>query len=262
MDTQNGETTPTPVGETSPGYLVPETPADSAKAYARALAERIRACRGPASRAWFAERLGGIHVNTVGKLERGETLPDALMLITIAGIGGRSVQWLATGIEPGGEGAEGVPLSVRAVSSGSYVHVPHFDVSASAGHGNVFDSIESVIAMRPFDQAFIRGELGISHDELALIFVVGPSMEPLLHSHDTVLVDLKAGYEAFNDGIYVIRIDQALLIKQVQKTWGKAFRIRSLNEDYAPFEIRGEKEEAERDFAIIGRVRWAGVTIK
>jgi phage repressor protein C with HTH and peptisase S24 domain len=260
MDTQNGETTPPSVGEASPGFSVPETSDDSAKAYARALAERIRACRGSGNRAWFAQQLG-VHVNTVGKLERGETLPDALTLLKIADIGKRSVQWLVTGIEPGGEAAEGVPLSLRAVDSGSYVHVPHFDINASAGHGNLFNSIESVIAMRPFDQSFIRGELGIAHDELALIFVVGPSMEPLLHSHDTVLVDLKAGYEAFNDGIHVIRLDQALLIKQVQKIPGKAFRIRSLNEDYASFDIKGT-EEAERDFAIIGRVRWAGVTIK
>lgn len=260
MDTENGETTPAVVGEASPGYLAEAAPGDVAKTYARALGERIRSCRGTANRAWFAERLG-VHVNTVGKLERGETLPDAFMAMKIAEVGQRSVQWLVTGTEPGGDAAEGVPHSLHAVASGTYVHVPHFDISASAGHGNLFNSIESVIAMRPFDQSFIRGELGITHDEIALISVVGSSMEPLLHSKDTVLVDLRAGQEMFTDGIHVIRLDQDLLIKQVQRLPGRVFRIRSLNPDYEPFEIKGT-EEAERDFAIIGRVRWGGVTIK
>jgi phage repressor protein C with HTH and peptisase S24 domain len=227
--------------------------------YARALGERIRQCRGNVSRKDFADRLR-LHLNTVGKLERGETQPDAWLCMQIAQIGKRSVQWLVTGLEERHASGE-VAHAVRAIGSGEYVYVPHFDINASAGHGDLFNNIESVIAMRPFDQAFIRGELGLTHDELALIFIVGPSMEPLLHSRDTVLVDLRAGHDSFIDGIHVIRLDQALLVKQVQRLPGRVFRIRSLNEDYASFDIKGS-EEAERDFAIIGRVRWAGVTIK
>jgi phage repressor protein C with HTH and peptisase S24 domain len=259
MDTQSGKATPSVVGEPSAQYLVEDQAEHKATPYSRELGERIRVCRGEMSRKDFAARLG-VHLNTVGKLERGETQPDAELCTAIAEIGQRSVQWLVTGVT-GSPDAGGISHSVQAVAAGEFIYVPHFDINASAGHGNVFTSRESVISMRPFDQAFIRGELGINHTEIALIFVVGPSMEPLLHSRDTVLVDLRAGYGAFNDGIYVIRLDQALLVKQVQKLPGRVFRIRSLNADYATFDIKGD-EEADRDFAIIGRVRWAGVTIK
>jgi phage repressor protein C with HTH and peptisase S24 domain len=260
MDTQSGEFPPTNVGDGSPGYQLSEAAKDGTPgAYARALGERVRFCRGAMPRKDFADRLH-LHINTVGKLERGETQPDAWLCIQIAEIGKRSVQWLVTGLDARQTNGD-VAHSVHAIASGEYIYVPHFDVNASAGHGNLFSNLESVIAMRPFDQAFIRGELGITHDEIALIFVVGPSMEPLLHSRDTVLIDLRAANDAFIDGIHVIRLDQALLVKQVQRLPGRVFRIRSLNEDYASFDIKGS-EEAERDFAIIGRVRWAGVTIK
>jgi phage repressor protein C with HTH and peptisase S24 domain len=260
MDTQSGKASPSEVGEPSARYLIGEQTADDkATPYSRELGERIRLCRGAMSRREFAQRLG-VHLNTVGKLERGETQPDAELCLAIAAIGQRTVGWLVTGTT-GSPDAATVGHSVHAVSAGEFIYVPHFDINASAGHGNVFTSRESVISMRPFDQAFIRGELGINHSEIALIFVVGPSMEPLLHSRDTVLIDLRGGYDTFNDGIYVIRLDQALLVKQVQKLPGRVFRIRSLNSDYATFDIKGD-EEADRDFAIIGRVRWAGVTIK
>ncbi len=81
--------------------------------------------------------------------------------------------------------------SIRAIEVGSYVFVPHFDVQLSAGHG-VFADVETVIAMRPFDVKFVRQELGISHDDLALVSVVGNSMEPYLRSRDTTLLDRRA----------------------------------------------------------------------
>jgi phage repressor protein C with HTH and peptisase S24 domain len=227
--------------------------------YARALGERIRLCRGLMPRKDFADRLA-VHLNTVGKLERGETQPDARLCIAIAAIGRRSVEWLVTGKDSNTESGL-IAHSLHAVSVGAFIYVPHFDISAAAGHGDPFTNIERIIAMRPFDQAFIRGELGITHDEIALLFVDGPSMEPLLHSRDTILIDRRAGFDTFTDGIHVIRLDEAPLVKQVQRLPGKVFRIRSLNQDYAAFDIKGS-EEAERDFAIIGRVRWAGVTIK
>jgi phage repressor protein C with HTH and peptisase S24 domain len=260
MDTQSGKAPPSAVGEPSARYLVDDRPAEEhATEYSRVLGERIRLCRGEMSRKDFAYRLG-VHVNTVGKLERGETQPDAELCLVIASIGGRSVDWLVGGAS-GSSDVRTIEYSTHAVAAGDFIYVPHYDINASAGHGNPFSSRELVIAMRPFGQDFIEGELDIHHPELALIYVVGPSMEPLLHSRDTVLIDLRAGYDVFNDGIYVIRLDQALLVKQVQKMPGKVFRIRSLNPDYATFDIKGD-EETERDFAIIGRVRWAGVTIK
>jgi phage repressor protein C with HTH and peptisase S24 domain len=260
MDTQKG------VAENIPPFVLPAyvrrvAPEMDAGGdpYEKAIGERIRICRGATPRKDFGDALG-LHINTIGKLERGETLPDALLMVRIAHFGKRTVEWLATGVVPD-DGSLGVPLATKGLQHGKYIYVPHFDIQASAGNGNLFDQVERVKTMRPFDQSYIQGELGISHDEIALVTVIGDSMEPRLSSGDTVLIDRRRGLDAFTDGIHVVRLDDALLVKQVQRLPGRVFRISSLNADYQPFDIKAT-DEAERDFAIIGRVRWGGVTFK
>jgi phage repressor protein C with HTH and peptisase S24 domain len=222
--------------------------------------QRCKSARGAMEIQAVADYLG-VHRNTIWNIERGDSLPDAFELELLARLYKTTPTQLLTGDVGEVGAAQAIAKDTRAVQIGDFIYVPHFDVQASAGQGNVFNQVESVIAMRPFDQSYIRGELGITHHEMALITVIGSSMEPLLHSRDTVMVDLRSGTEVFNDGIHVVRLDQALLVKQVQRLPGKSFRIRSLNPDYEPFEIKAS-EETERDFAIIGRVRWGGVTIK
>ncbi|MCA0213093.1 MAG: helix-turn-helix domain-containing protein [Proteobacteria bacterium] len=235
----------------------------------KALAEELRIAQGERVRAarkrsgltiGHLHRKSGLHPNTIGRIERGEMDPSSEHLIALArGLGLSPRQLSAFSSDAGGDLL--VSPAITAVSQHPFVYVPHFDIQASAGVRELFNQIELVKAMRPFDQSYIRGDLGISHDAIALISVVGDSMEPRLSSGDTVLVDLRAGSEMFSDGIHVIRLDEALLVKQVQRLPGRVFKIRSLNSDYESFEIRATEEE-DRDFAIIGRVRWGGINIK
>ena len=223
------------------------------EAYAAALGERIRSCRRGMTREEFARRLD-LHLNTIGKFERGVTVPDAFALLRIAEIGQCSPEWLLTGEER----STRIEPTLHAVESNGYVYVPHFDVALSAGNG-VFCDVERVIAMRPFDPNFIRNELGIAHNEVVLVSVVGNSMEPLLRSRDTTLLDLRAK-DVHTEGIHAIRLDGALMLKMLQRLPGKVLRVSSSNPEYAPFEIDGSDDDSQRDFAVLGRVRWGGVT--
>lgn len=223
---------------------------DKRDAYASALGERIRKCRSGMTREDFASHLG-LHVNTVGKFERGITIPDAFTLLRIAEVGNCSVESLLTGESKTAE----VEMSTKAIERGDYVFVPHFDVSLSAGNG-AFSDVEQVIAMRPFDVRFIRQDLGILHNDLVLVTVVGNSMEPYLRSRDTTMLDLRAR-DVTTEGIHGIRLDGALMIKQLQRLPGK-LRVSSANPEYAPFDVEGSEEQ--RDFSVLGRVRWGGVT--
>lgn len=223
--------------------------------------ERVRAARRHAGLTiGTLHKRSGLHPNTIGRIERGEMDASAEHLVALArGLAVSPRQLSAFSSDAGGDLL--VSPAVTAVVQHPFIYVPHFDVQASAGVRELFNQVELVKAMRPFDQSYIRGDLGISHDSVALISVVGDSMEPRLSSGDTVLVDLRAGSEMFSDGIHVIRLDEALLVKQVQRLPGRVFKIRSLNSDYESFEIRATEEE-DRDFAIIGRVRWGGINIK
>lgn len=219
--------------------------------YAAALGDRIRQVRGRTTREELAGRLN-LHVNTLGKFERGISMPDAFTLVTLAAQLQCSPQWLLTGVETSVK----VARSVRAVETADYVYVPHFDIKIAAGHG-AFSDVEQVGAMRPFARGFIRGELGIAHDELALVTVVGSSMEPYMHSKDTVLVDLRT-CDVHTEGIHAIRLDGGLMIKRLQRLPGRVLRASSSNAEYLPFDISLE-EDSERDFEVLGRVRWGGI---
>jgi hypothetical protein len=81
-------------------------------------------------------------------------------------------------------------------------------------------------------------------------------MEPYLRSRDTVLLDLRAR-DVSTEGLHGIRLDGALMIKLLQRLPGR-LRISSTNSEYAPFDVDAVQEQ--RDFCVLGRVRWGGVT--
>jgi len=58
-------------------------------------------------------------------------------------------------------------------------------------------------------------------------------------------------------GIYVIRMGDEVLVKQLQRLPGGILNVLSRNETYAPWSIRLDEFEQSRDIVIIGRVVWA-----
>jgi phage repressor protein C with HTH and peptisase S24 domain len=226
-------------------------------AYMRQFGERCKIARGSREVNDVALAVG-VHRNTIWNIERGESLPDAFELEVLAREYGTTALYLLEGA-PGGDsgGADTVPKNLEAVQLERFIHVPLFDINVSAG-GGAFNDLEAVTAMRPFDANYIRHDLGISHCQIAMTAVVGRSMEPWLRPKDTVLIDLK-DREALTEGVHIVRLDGALLVKNLQRLPGKILRVSSYNHDYEPFDIQGN-EDRDRDFEVIGRVRWAGVT--
>jgi len=218
--------------------------------------QRCRAARGAREINDVAAAVG-VHRNTIWNVERGDSLPDAFELEVLAREYNTTPTQLLGGEAQGAARSEGVPHGVRAVQVDELIYVPLFDLRDQA-EGAAFTDADSVLAMRPFDAQFIRYDLGIAHDDLAMFGVVGASMEPWLHARDAVLADLR-DRDALTEGVHLIRLDGALLMKKLQRLPGKVLRVSSYNPAYEPFDIQGH-ESADRDFAVLGRVRWAGVT--
>ena len=218
--------------------------------------QRCRAARGAREINDVAATVG-VHRNTIWNMERGDSLPDAVELEVLAKEYNTTPAGLLGGEVKGASRRAAAPHGVRAVQMDELIYVPLFDLREQAD-GAAFNDPDSVLAMRPFDAQFIRYDLGIAHDDLAMFGVVGASMEPWLHAKDAVLADLR-DRDALTEGVHLIRLDGALLMKKLQRLPGKILRVSSYNPAYEPFDIRGH-ESADRDFAVLGRVRWAGVT--
>lgn len=130
----------------------------------------------------------------------------------------------------------------------SVAFVPLLAIGASAGQGRVVDAVARRIA-QPLPRALLD-RLGIAPDAASMIAVEGDSMAPTLIDGDTILVDAADRSVTATSRVFVMRIDDALMVKRVALVGG-AWLVTSDNPDspdpgrYAPDGV-----------ALIGRVRW------
>ncbi len=87
-----------------------------------------------------------------------------------------------------------------------------------------------------------------------MIRVEGDSMAPTLNAGDDILVDPDALGDGLRDGIYVLRVDGALLVKRLAiHPFGGRVTVQSDNPNYPDWPDRSLDE-----LICIGRVIWAG----
>lgn len=137
-----------------------------------------------------------------------------------------------------------------------YAEIPLFDLRARAGGSGANNGEETPVSELAFREDWIRRELRVSPKDLRLIHVEGDSMEPDLRSGDIILVD-HTDTAARREGVYVIRMDNALLVKALQRLPGGVISVTSRNPTYKPFSVNASNVESSEDFSIIGRVVWA-----
>jgi hypothetical protein len=132
------------------------------------------------------------------------------------------------------------------------VAVPRLALGASAGPGSLADD-EAAAGALAFDMRWLRA-LGGRPDMLSIIRVDGESMAPTLSDGDDIMVDRSDGTERLRDGIYVLRMDDVLMVKRVALAPRRGgFSVRSDNPLYPAWE---DVEPAL--VSIVGRVIWAG----
>ena len=207
------------------------------------LQDRLRECIGEDSVSSFARRCGLPEATIRSYLDGKKPVFDKL--VKIAKAAGVSLDWLATGRGPKH------PQSQSPAIDGAYALVPLYDVRAAAGHGAMVDR-EQVIDFLAFRRDWLWKELHAKANDLYLIKVAGESMEPTLREGDVILIDPRQA-NVSSDGIYVLRIDDSLLVKRCQRLPGGKIMALSDNPAYKPFYIHDTP-----DVAIIGRVVWAG----
>lgn len=81
-------------------------------------------------------------------------------------------------------------------------------------------------------------------------------MEPTLRPGDVILVDHREATKQPRDGIYVVRMDDSLLVKRLQRLPGGQVKVTIDNTAYEPFMINMTQRDGE--FDIVGRVVWCG----
>ena len=132
------------------------------------------------------------------------------------------------------------------------VLVPKLAIGASAGAGASVDG-EPVEGSIAFDPRWLR-DLGADSRALSIIRVAGDSMAPTLNDGDDILVDGGDAADRLRPGIYVLRMDDVLIVKRIAHAPGLG-RI-SVISDNAHFESWPDVPMSA--VQLIGRVIWAG----
>jgi phage repressor protein C with HTH and peptisase S24 domain len=132
------------------------------------------------------------------------------------------------------------------------VRIARLEVGASAGPGSMAGE-ERALGHMAFDPAWLR-RMAADPKRLSLIRVEGDSMVPTLADGDEILVDRGDAAERLRDGIYVLRIEDALVVKRVAPhPAGRTIAVRSDNEAYPSW-----PDCDPASVEIVGRVVWVG----
>ena len=132
-----------------------------------------------------------------------------------------------------------------AAPAGDLVAIPYLSVRASAGRGLSAEG-EAVIRTEPFARSLLR-DAGIAPADASMIAAEGESMEPTILSGDRLLVD-RAERMVRDGSIYVVRYDQALSVKRLERD-GAALRLVSDNPAFPPVRV------PRAELAVIGAVK-------
>ena len=133
------------------------------------------------------------------------------------------------------------------------VSVVRTPVRASAGPGAI-PYEETGKPYLAFDEAWLKALTASPAARLSIIRVEGDSMAPTLNSGDDILVDLGDCTERLRDGIYVLRADDALVVKRLAlHPVGRRVTVQSDNPAYPDWPDCGIDE-----INCIGRVIWTG----
>lgn len=170
---------------------------------------------------------------------------------------GISMDWLLSGTGPMHRDQNLVASNNGVVSykiglPEGVVGIPLMDVQVAAGEG-VEVVGEDVSDLIYFDEKWLLQTYRLRPKNLRILPVIGNSMEPTLRSGEMVLVDLVTDPGNYPiDGIFVIRLEGGVMVKQLQGLPGGKIRVSSVNTSYEPFIV--DLKEESLDFAIIGRV--------
>ena len=133
------------------------------------------------------------------------------------------------------------------------IQIPVLNVDASAGFGAIAES-ETAHTRFGFDERWLARLTRAKSASLSIIHVLGDSMEPTLSDGDEVLVDASDQGSRLRDGIYVLRADDALVVKRVTlKPGGRKITISSDNSAYPSWDDVDRSE-----IQVVGRVIWFG----
>lgn len=187
------------------------------------------------------------------RYENGGRYPDGLYLERLAAKG-VDVQFVIAGKRNPTLPDRTLPLAADVrIGDQEFSTIKVYEVEAAAGSGIVPVS-EAVSHQMAFTRPYLM-QRGIAADLAGIVRVRGDSMAPTIPDGAYVLVDWRGRVDWSTPGIYIIRLDDEIVVKRLQlspKEEGNWVSLISDNSSYPPIVINEPQAPA---FEPLGRVR-------
>mgnify|MGYP002139121465 CR=1 FL=1 len=217
------------------------------------LSDRLDELRGSLSYKAFAELVGMSESGMRKYFPPFNSLPTIDKALRIARTCNVNLEWLATGQGP--KHPDGVAeQTVRPDEfDEEYALIDGYHVTVSTGHG-AFNDDHEVKRKLAFRRKWLKFRQ-LNPDNLAVVFAKGDSMEPTIHSGDSILVDLSRN-QIQDGGLFVLRLGDELYAKRLQKRVDGGVNI--ISDNKAGYETLSVLPNELESLSIIGKVVWLG----
>lgn len=206
------------------------------------LRERLRSAIKEAGGNKVVSQKSGVPISTLNSYLALEADPKLTKLMAIADACGVTLDEL-TQPEPSQS-----PVSR---THPELVYLPRLDIQVSAGTGAIapYETIETKDFFA-FQREWLY-RLGINPNQSKILEAAGDSMFPTIGDGDLMLVDLR--FERLtNEGIYIVVLNNSLLVKRAQFSGDGTVSLISDNPRYDKIVVRLDRE----DLKVVGMVRW------
>jgi phage repressor protein C with HTH and peptisase S24 domain len=202
-------------------------------------------------------KIAGIGQSTIAQIEKGRN-KSTKRIIELAEALDTTPNYLINGV---------IDLSIAPASSeidsytekdvdnpdmGAYVNIPYYDISLSAGIGNVTWIVRDNPERLIFRESWLQSRR-LNEATLKAMHVRGESMEPLLYHMDTILLDI-SDVDVVDGCVYAIIFKGKLYTKKLRNT-EDGIDIISYHPDYEPMHVT---QETYNRFQVLGKMVWRG----
>lgn len=234
------------------------------------IVERLQMLIGDRAISAKAHEWGVPNATLSAMLKRG-TDPSVRNALKIAEAEGVSIQWLLAGTGPMQEQPATKALPARVVLDDDFVMVNDMSNVEAAAGGGAYVTDEDATGRMAFRREWIARE-GLNAKALRIIRARGDSMEPTIQDGAPILVEvfayagdggdikyIRSGNSpeevVRRDGVYVIQLNDRLLVKRLQLDMLGGLLVMSDNQAYKDIHIPANQIG---EIAVVGRVVWTG----
>ncbi|WP_445664328.1 XRE family transcriptional regulator [Fodinibius sp. AD559] len=203
--------------------------------------------------------MGECSQSTYYRYRKGESAPDLDFLNNILkNESNINTEWLLKGIHPILK-KDSFKNNTKNGNPISFLNLPYYSMSPSREGGEGYMPVEeweNPSHTIPFCSTFINTVVEPDTNNLLAINVKCDSMSPVITPGSLTIVN-RDQTDPVGDGIFVVRFDDEIRMKLVQRLPSKRLQLSTINEKFNPIEVR----LGENNFDIIGRIIWRGSAV-